>query len=170
MAAVVLGAIMVVRVPAARLPLPARLRAAGGDLATVFQHWLRAPRAIAQTLVGSVLTWTLAATVFYALITALGGGLGWLQAAALFPIGVLAGMVPLTVSGIGTRDSAFVFLLGAHIGTESATLVGLGYTVFGYWLVALIGLPLVLRALHRRVRSGDPNPSAVSPLLDRNPQ
>ena len=67
-----------------------------------------------------------------------------------------------------TRDTAFVLLLGAHIGTEQAVLVSLGYTVFGYWLVALIGLPLVLRALHRQVQgAAAPTAAPAAPTAPR---
>ena len=62
---------------------------------------------------------------------------------AVFPLAILAGLVPVTVSGIGTRDAAFVALLGSQMSSEQATLVGLGYTLFAYWFLSLVSFPVV---------------------------
>ena len=51
--------------------------------------------------------------------------------------------VPVTVSGIGTRDAAFVALLSSQMSPEQATLVGIGYTLFAYWFLSLVSFPVV---------------------------
>jgi hypothetical protein len=53
-------------------------------------------------------------------------------------------MIPVSVSGIGPRDATFVLLLSTHLPIEEATLVGIGYTFFAYWLQSLVAFPVVL--------------------------
>ena len=76
---------------------------------------------------------------------------------AIFPLCVLAGLVPVTLSGIGTRDAAFVQLMTMYgIAREGATMVALGYTVFAYWILSLISLPVIgwqLLSWYRRAQS-----------------
>ena len=90
-----------------------------------------------------MLTWSLGGFTVYALAQAFGTGLGIGFAYAVFPLAILAGLVPVTVSGIGTRDAAFVALLSSQMSAEQATLVGLGYTLFAYWFLSLVSFPVV---------------------------
>ena len=140
----VLGIFLVVTLlPVEKLPLPDKVTQILLDLRTVFTRWLGHRAAILQTLGGSVLTWSLGGFTVFALAQAFGTGLGLGFAYAVFPLAILAGLVPVTVSGIGTRDAAFVALLGSQMSPEQATLVGLGYTLFAYWLLSLVSFPVV---------------------------
>jgi uncharacterized membrane protein YbhN (UPF0104 family) len=109
----------------------------------VFQKWARDPVAIALTVGGSFIHWNLAGWTVCSLVAAFGGGVGWAHAYSIFPLALLAGLVPATMSGVGTRDAAFVQLLQSSLPLEQATLVGLGYTLFNYWLLSLLCLPAV---------------------------
>jgi len=133
--------------PVNRLVLPKQWGEKAREFQGVFEQWRGSPRAILATLLGSVATWCLASFIVWALTVSLGSPVRWAYILAIFPLAILAGLVPITISGMGTRDSAFVFLLSGHLSTEAATLVGLGYTVFAYWLVGLIGIPLVVREI-----------------------
>jgi uncharacterized protein (TIRG00374 family) len=61
---------------------------------------------------------------------------------ALSVIAILAGLLPFTFAGIGTRDAAFVLLFGPFLGTGGAALLGL-FATLRYLLPALAGLPFV---------------------------
>ena len=135
--------LIVTLLPVKKLPLPGKVVHILEDLRSVFRRWLGHPAAIAQTLGGSVLTWSLGGLTVYALAQAFGTGLGLGFAYAIFPLAILAGLVPVTVSGIGTRDAAFVALLSSQMSAEQATLVGIGYTLFAYWFLSLISFPVV---------------------------
>jgi hypothetical protein len=54
-------------------------------------------------------------------------------------VGILAGIVPVTISGIGTRDAAFIWALGDSVPSEQAAAAGLLYTAFSYWFLAALG-------------------------------
>lgn len=130
--------------PVRRLPLPEKIAAKFEALARVFHRWVRSPAAIAQTLAGSFGVWTLAGLTVCALIAAFDVQVSWAYAYAIFPLCVLAGLWPTTISGLGTRDKAFQALLALQgAGAEEAALVALGYTLFAYWILSLISLPAV---------------------------
>jgi len=70
-----------------------------------------------------------------------------LIAAAVFPIAIFVGLIPITLSGMGTRDSAIVFFFSGYASVSQALAVGILYSFFGYWLLSIIGLPLMRKAL-----------------------
>lgn len=135
--------------PIARLPIPEGAKTKALGFAAVFRAWVRRPAAIAQTVGASVVTWSLCGLLVCALVSALRVDLPWSYAFSVQPLALLAGLAPFTMSGVGTRDAAFAALLGARVSPEAATLIGLGYTVFAYWLLSLICLPAVYREIMR---------------------
>jgi glycosyltransferase 2 family protein len=129
--------------PFHRLPLPPKVLEKLEALLGVFQCWIKKPEAVLQTVAASLCSWSLAGLLVCCLVSALDTDLPWGYAYGVFPLAVLAGLVPVTLSGVGTRDTAFVLLLASQMPAEEATLVGLGYTIFAYWLLSLISLPVV---------------------------
>ena len=73
----------------------------------------------------------------------------WLTAAAL-PIAIFIGLIPITIGGMGTRDAALVTLLASAATAPQALSVGLLYSFFGYWLLAIMGLPFMSSVLSVR--------------------
>ncbi len=158
-----LGGVLVVFVvvlffPLHKLPLPKKITRILVSLRDVFRAWVKMPAAVAQTLTGSILTWSLGGLTVFALAQAFGTGLGLGFAYAIFPLAILAGLVPVTVSGIGTRDAAFVALLGSQMSQAQATLVGIGYTLFAYWLLSLLSFPAVAWQVMAYLRRGSARP------------
>ena len=62
--------------------------------------------------------------------------------ASLSALALMAGQLPLTVGGLGTRDVALVFLLGRYIAPEAAAAMGILIVTRGL-VPAVIGLPLM---------------------------
>jgi len=129
--------------PLEKLPLPEKLSGMVQSVKDVFVQWRGNGAAIGQTLLGSLLTWSAGGFTVYCLAQAFDANLSLTVAYSVFPPAILAGLLPLTVSGIGTRDAAFVALLSPYTSTEQATLIGLGYTLYAYWLLSIISLPVV---------------------------
>ncbi len=129
--------------PLHRLPLPGTILARLNTLPEIYRNWVKTPAAMIQTVLASFCCWSMAGLIVCCLVSALNTGVSWGYAYGIFPMAILAGLVPLTVGGVGTRDSAFVLLLSSRMPLEEATLVGLGYTLFAYWLLSLISLPIV---------------------------
>jgi len=61
---------------------------------------------------------------------------------ALAPLGILAGLLPLTFAGVGTRDAALVLLYAPYMPEAAGAALGVLCTM-RYFLPALAGLPFV---------------------------
>ena len=63
------------------------------------------------------------------------------------PAAAFVELIPVTFSSVGTRHSAMVLLFSQYAGESEILTTSLLYTFFGYWLLAIGGLPWVRRAL-----------------------
>lgn len=72
----------------------------------------------------------------------------WAKLAGLIPVAIVAGLIPLTFAGVGTRDAALVVLLGGLIGAEAAAALGILF-----WLRYLIPGTLGVRFLPEFLRT-----------------
>jgi uncharacterized protein (TIRG00374 family) len=79
------------------------------------------------------------------LFYAVGISLPPLAGFTVIPVVVLVGLLPVTIGGMGTRDAAFVVLFASYADPASLVAIGLLYALFRYWLLALVGLPFMLR-------------------------
>jgi len=70
--------------------------------------------------------------------------------ATALPIAIFVGLIPITLSGMGTRDSAIVFFFSDYASASQALAVGILYSFFGYWLLSIIGLPFMRKALRSK--------------------
>ena len=61
---------------------------------------------------------------------------------ALSPLAILAGLLPLTFAGVGTRDAALVYFYAPYMGAASGAALGVLCTL-RYVLPALLGLPFL---------------------------
>jgi len=62
------------------------------------------------------------------------------------PLATLATMLPLSINGIGVRESAYVFLLTrSGLNSEQSFIIGLGTFVFGL-VVSIIGGTIALQS------------------------
>ncbi len=68
----------------------------------------------------------------------------WAKLIALLPIVIVAGLVPLTFAGVGTRDAVLVVLLAPYIGAPTAAALGVLF-LLRYLVPGLIGSPLLPR-------------------------
>lgn len=111
-------------------------------------HALRAqPSKALAIILFTVLNWLASIIQTHLLLLAVGAHPPfWLTAAAL-PIAIFIGLIPMTIGGMGTRDAALVTLLASAATAPQALSVGLLYSFFGYWLLAILGLPFLKSAL-----------------------
>jgi len=71
----------------------------------------------------------------------------------LVPIAILIGLIPVTIAGMGTRDSALIVLFSEY--APNSLIFGVGILCsLRYWIIALAGLPFV-RGYLDRVKSFD---------------
>ncbi|MDR9404112.1 MAG: lysylphosphatidylglycerol synthase transmembrane domain-containing protein [Halothece sp. Uz-M2-17] len=67
---------------------------------------------------------------------------------ALAPLAILAGLLPLTFAGIGTRDAALVFFYNSYLDPPTAAALGLLCTS-RYFIPAVAGFPFMGRYLSK---------------------
>ena len=91
---------------------------------------------------GSISIWLLHLFQIWLFILALHGEVPFLTNLALSPLAILAGLLPLTFAGIGTRDAALIYFFAAFIDAETAAALGLLCTS-RYFIPALAGLPFL---------------------------
>jgi glycosyltransferase 2 family protein len=74
-----------------------------------------------------------------------------LHVLAAWPLALLAGMLPLTVGGLGTRDAAFLWLLGDLAGPSVAQgmvlFATLSYASITVFLLSVVGLPFMVELI-----------------------
>ncbi len=102
--------------------------------------WASPARALAL-LAGSLVLWALHMVQIWLFARAL-GEVPLALTMAFAVIGILAGLLPFTFAGVGTRDAALVVLFAPDLGAGGAALLGLCATL-RYLIPAIAGLPFV---------------------------
>jgi uncharacterized membrane protein YbhN (UPF0104 family) len=100
----------------------------------------------------SLLSWLNNVGVLALCLEAVGGRVPLLALARAVPIAILAGIAPVTVGGIGTRDAALVALLARYGQPEAVVAAGLAYTALTSWFLAAFGLLALRREVLARAR------------------
>lgn len=105
----------------------------------------------------TVINWLASIVQTHFLLHAVGAPVPFHLTMAALPIAIFIGLIPVTLGGMGTRDAALITLLTPAVSAPQALAVGLLYSFFGYWLLALLGLPFLKAALPRSFQNfGDP--------------
>lgn len=114
-------------------------------------------RRLAEMIGISVGLWFLHLIQIWLFALALGGNVPMLSNLALAPLAILAGLVPLTFAGVGTRDAALILLYSPYLDAAGGAMLGLLCTL-RYLLPGLLGLPFLHRYLSQlrlRVRPSE---------------
>jgi len=90
----------------------------------------------------SIFLWFLHLCQIWLFILALKAWTPFLANLALAPLAILAGLLPLTFAGIGTRDAALVFFYSSYLNAPTAAALGLLATA-RYVIPAVAGLPFM---------------------------
>ena len=105
------------------------------------------PITLVAILVLTAANWLASIVQTKLLFDGVGASVPLVFTAAALPVGIFVGLLPITFGGMGTRDSAMVVLFAGFATAPQALAVGLLYSFFGYWLLAIVGIPLVKKAL-----------------------
>jgi hypothetical protein len=90
----------------------------------------------------SIFIWFLHLLQIWLFIIALKAYAPFIASLALSPLSILAGLLPLTFAGVGTRDAALIFFYQPYFNQATGAALGLLCTS-RYFLPALIGLPFL---------------------------
>ena len=131
----------------------ARLHSAWRELHVCF--WAQ-PQRLAVVATASVGIWLLHLLQIWLFVLALRGQVPFMANLALAPLAILAGLLPLTLAGIGTRDAALLLFYQPYLPPPVAAALGVLCTL-RYVLPALAGAAVVTQYLPglRQARAGE---------------
>lgn len=96
----------------------------------------------------SVFLWFLHLFQIWLFIFALSPNVDLLVSLAITPIAIFAGLMPLTFSGIGTRDFAFIYFYSAYFSAATGAALGILATL-RYIIPAVVGIPFFSHYLNK---------------------
>jgi uncharacterized protein (TIRG00374 family) len=106
------------------------------------KYFWRDPKQLIIISATSIFVWFLHLLQIWLFIIALKAWAPFLTSFALSPLAILAGLLPLTFAGVGTRDAALIYLYQPYFNVQTAAALGILCTS-RYFLPALIGLPFL---------------------------
>ena len=116
-----------------------QMRAAWGEMHQYFWQDRQQLLLIATT---SIFIWFLHLFQIWLFILALKAVAPFMISLALSPLSILAGLLPLTFAGVGTRDAALIYFYQDYLDVATGAALGLLCTS-RYFIPALIGLPFL---------------------------
>ena len=114
----------------------------------VLDGWKRKKGMLPAILMLSVLIWCLHFLQMYLFFPSLRHPISLAPALAYLPLGILAGLLPFTIGGMGTRDTALIFLFASYADATLMAAVGLLCSM-RYWVDTLLGVPFFYRYTRR---------------------
>lgn len=115
------------------------------------------PALIAAIVALSLAGWMLSTAVIRALLAAAGQEATWIQLLAAWPVAVLAAALPISISGVGPRDGAFLLAMhwvAGDVRNSSVVAATLLYPLITSWTFALLGVPFLVGLLRRESAGG----------------
>lgn len=111
------------------------------------------PRYFVAVALSSLASWMTAVLLLDALLELFGARIPFFAILSLWPLAMFAGLVPVTVAGMGTRDGAFVYLLEGvtelTLDRGAVAAATLGFSFIATWLLAFGGLPFMIHFFSR---------------------
>jgi len=90
----------------------------------------------------SVFLWFLHILQFYVIFLSFHSQVSLSQVFRLVPLAILVGLIPLTLAGVGTRDSALIYFFTPY--EAAARVVGVGlFASLRYFVPGILGLPFL---------------------------
>jgi glycosyltransferase 2 family protein len=132
-----------------RLPVPAKLRPKVERMLEALRCLIRRPGYMLLFLALITTNWMASVVQTWLFYAALRAAVPFGNVLAALPAAIFVGLVPLTVAGMGTRDAALIRLLAGSAPPAVSLGVGLLYSLCGYWLPGLVGLPFLRSCLRR---------------------
>jgi len=90
----------------------------------------------------SISLWFLHISQFYVIFLALHSEVSIFHVYRLIPLAILVGLIPLTVAGVGTRDSAIIFFFAPYEQASRMVAVGI-FSSLRYFVPGILGLPFL---------------------------
>ncbi len=116
-----------------------KMQSSWGEMHGLFWH---NKQNLLLVTVTSVFIWFLHLLQIWLFILALKAVVPFIISLALSPLSILAGLLPLTFAGIGTRDAAIIYFYQDYFNEATGAALGLLCTS-RYFIPAIVGLPFL---------------------------
>lgn len=117
------------------------------NLLTVFQKLFFQPKLFLAVVLYSLMMWVLIIGYIKLSFLAFGVSVPTVAVAALQPIAIFVSLLPISIGGIGIRESAMVFLFSRFASDATILAVGLIYSLAGSVLLPLLLLPVTYKIM-----------------------
>ena len=97
----------------------------------------------------SIFLWFLHIFQFFVIFKCLHSDVSVFNVFRLVPLAILVGLIPVTIAGIGTRDSAMIYFFAGYESTALVVGVGL-FASLRYFVPGLLGLPFLNRYIVKK--------------------
>src|SRR3989344_787504 len=126
-----------------KLPLKSGLVNKLQDAVSVLNKVKQRKAILSMAILASSANWTLSMFQVYWLFKAVGSIVPFSAIFAFQPLSIFMGLIPITIAGVGTRDSAILYFFRNFAAPEQSLAVGILYGLQSYWITALLGIPLL---------------------------
>ena len=96
------------------------------------------PRYVILGVLCSIASWSFVMLILYLLFQSASVKISLIETIVYSPLSIFIGLLPLSISGIGTRDSAFVYFLPSY-NIEAILCATFLYTILAYWTLGILG-------------------------------
>ena len=157
------GVLMTVALLLIRLPVPSRFRPKVERLLLALRMLRQRPGLLSWVLLLTIAHWLVSIVQTWLFYLGLHAPVPLGRVLAALPAAIFVGLLPVTIGGMGTRDATLIRLLAEHAPAAASLGVGLLYSLCGYWLPGLAGLPF-LRALLSATGAPPPSDGIEKPV------
>ena len=127
-------------------PLQHKMRKMQSSWSQMYCYFWGNQRQLFMVAIISVFIWYLHLLQIWLFILALKASVPFVTSLALSPLSILAGLLPLTFAGVGTRDAALIYFYQDYLSQATGAALGILCTS-RYFIPALIGLPFLRQML-----------------------
>ena len=106
--------------------------------ANAFRTAWESPWLLSKGIFLALVCWITNLTVMFCLLKSVGAQVQYFAVASSTPLAIFVGLLPISISGMGTRDAAMAYFLG-YPEKEVVYAGTFLYTAVAYWWLALLG-------------------------------
>jgi len=125
--------------------LPLKLRGRVDNFLYIFRLTAKQPRTLAEITALTLAGWFLIFLYIKLTFSVLSASVGLLSIFAFQPVVILISLLPITIWGIGTRETVMIFLFSGLAQEPVIFAVGLTYSFMGGVLLPILFLPLAYK-------------------------
>jgi len=134
-------------IPRVKLNIGEKWKNKLANFSDVFRIFLKSPGTFFLIVFYTLLSWSITLICFKILFYSFNLNIPFLYIISAQPIVVLFGLIPITISGVGVRESIMAVLYKQFAVTSSIVAVGLSYSFLAVILLPLLCLPFLFKHL-----------------------